>query len=148
MFRKTLTLSLAILCVAGFAGVAAADDAAPAVVPNLDLANGGECISRGEVVDFAPVADTAGKLDPLHGAEQRLGCTASYNCVHGTIVSCSSPLIGTCESSGQHCGRVTCNGVTTWCPGACYFAHHCIRFCDPFEYPNSYCDNTDCCVCQ
>lgn len=72
------------------------------------------------------------------------GCSASYFCVHGGTVECTSPLAGTCTSSGQHCGRVTCNGQTTWCAGACYFDHHCASFCGGF---GGYCDQFDCCVC-
>lgn len=75
-----------------------------------------------------------------------LGCTASYNCVHGTIVNCSSPFVGTCTSSGARCGAVTCNGQTTWCPGACNGPQHCASFCD-FS-PNAYCDEYGCCVCD
>ena len=75
----------------------------------------------------------------------QLGCYASYNCVHGTIVECSSPLVGTCTSSGQGCGVVVCNGQTTWCPGRCTGDHHCAVWCD-FS-PDAHCDDYGCCVC-
>lgn len=76
------------------------------------------------------------------------GCSAEYFCIHGGSVSCSSPLVGTCTSSGAGCGRVTCNGTTTRCPGYCVGDHHCWSFCGGFEAPNSYCDWGGCCVCQ
>jgi hypothetical protein len=76
-----------------------------------------------------------------------IGCTATYNCVHGTIVSCSSPLVGTCTSSGARCGEVTCNGVTTRCPGYCYGDHHCYSFCMSQGSSDGYCDSFGCCVC-
>jgi len=71
------------------------------------------------------------------------GCTASYNCVHGTIVSCSSPLVGTCISSGAGCGQVTCNGVTTFCPGRCRNDINCLSFCGG----EGICDEFGCCDC-
>lgn len=71
------------------------------------------------------------------------GCTASYNCVHGTIISCSSPLVGTCISSGAGCGQVTCNGVTTFCPGRCRTDIHCLSFCGG----EGVCDEFGCCDC-
>jgi hypothetical protein len=80
-------------------------------------------------------------------AVEELGCTASYSCVHGTIVSCSSPLVGTCTSSGAQCGQVTCNGVTTRCPGYCYGDHQCFRFCLDQGSIDGYCDTFGCCVC-
>jgi hypothetical protein len=73
------------------------------------------------------------------------GCYAEYNCVHGTTVSCSSPMVGTCTSSGQGCGVVVCNGQTNWCPGRCIGDHHCATYCD-FS-PNASCDDYGCCVC-
>ncbi len=73
-----------------------------------------------------------------------IGCTASYNCVHGTIVSCSAPVNGTCSSSGARCGSVTCDGQTTWCPGSCRTDIHCFFFCSS----GGYCDEFGCCECQ
>jgi hypothetical protein len=77
----------------------------------------------------------------------QLGCSASYNCVHGTTVSCSSPLVGTCTSSGARCGVVTCQGQSTFCPGYCAGDHHCASFCG-WDDPASYCDDYGCCVCS
>ena len=84
-------------------------------------------------------------LLPTPTPAQTLGCEASYNCVHGTTVSCSSPLVGTCTSSGQGCGVVVCNGQTTWCPGRCTGDHHCAVWCG--FTPNASCDEFGCCVC-
>lgn len=73
-----------------------------------------------------------------------IGCTASYNCVHGTIISCSAPVNGTCSSSGAGCGSVTCDGQTTWCPGRCRTDIHCYSFCSS----GGYCDEFGCCDCD
>lgn len=85
----------------------------------------------------------------LNGLETSdlVGCSASYNCVHGGSVSCSAPT-GTCTSSGQRCGRVTCNGTTTWCAGACLHAFNCANFCyTNYGSTDGDCDSFGCCVC-
>ena len=72
------------------------------------------------------------------------GCYAEQRC-EGTsdTVSCTANS-GTCSNSTQGCGRVTCNGQGTQCPGACYGDHHCAVYCD--WQPNSYC-RYGCCRC-
>ena len=75
------------------------------------------------------------------------GCKASWLCVHGGSVDCSSPNVGTCSASGGGCGQVTCNGVTTRCPGYCVGDQHCYNFCGGASSPNSYCDG-GCCRCE
>lgn len=92
-------------------------------------------------------------LPPLDGLlgdglkVETAGCTASYNCVHGGTVQCSAPF-GTCTSIGQRCGGVTCDGVTTWCPGACMHAFNCATFChQTYGSTDGDCDEFGCCVC-
>lgn len=76
------------------------------------------------------------------------GCEASINCVHGGTVSCESPVNNSCESSGQRCGRVTCGGETTWCPGVCLHAFNCATFCfQNYGSSDGDCDSFGCCVC-
>lgn len=83
--------------------------------------------------------------DPLR--VEKAGCEASYNCVHGGTVYCSAPF-GTCTSIGQRCGGVTCDGVTTWCPGACQHAFNCATFChQTYGSTDGDCDEFGCCVC-
>lgn len=140
--------SIEIRCLALIAFVlalpASAGAAAPAAPAEPLLLDAGACANvPAEVVDFDPAAAPAigeGEVQPM------IGCTATYNCVHGTIVSCSSPVNGTCFASGGNCGWVSCNGQATVCPGLCSGDHHCARFCD--WAPNSYCDWAGCCVCQ
>ena len=93
----------------------------------------------------AECAAAVGDLPLFQPAPIAMTCTAEYNCVHGTIVSCTGPVNGTCQSSGQGCGRVTCNGQTTRCPGTCVGDHHCATFCG-FS-PTASCDEFGCCVC-
>jgi len=62
--------------------------------------------------------------NPFEQAFEAIGCTASYNCVHGTILSCTGSVNGACIASGAHCGAVTCDGNTTRCPGFCVYSHH------------------------
>jgi hypothetical protein len=148
MCRSPLVRCLALVALLA-ALPAAADSAAPAVPAVAAAAaplalDGSACAAApGKVVDFDPTAAPAigeGEAQPM------IGCTASYNCVHGTIVTCSGPVNGTCSATGAHCGGVTCGGVTTWCPGACYADHHCLRFCG-FD-PDMFCDDFDCCECS
>lgn len=79
--------------------------------------------------------------------EEESGCTATATCVYPppAEVSCSSPQPGTCTSSNQFCGSVTCNGVTYRCQGGCARDPRCVGFCGD---PSAACDGfTNCCVC-
>lgn len=99
--------------------------------------------------DFAPKQLPQSFEEILNGPEkvEMAGCSASYNCVHGGSVNCSAPT-GTCTSSGQRCGRVTCNGTTTWCAGACQHAFNCANFCyTNYGSTDGDCDSFGCCVC-
>lgn len=42
-------------------------------------------------------------------------CTVSIVCTDGSTRSCRGTL-GNCAASGSGNGRVTCNGITTYCP--------------------------------
>lgn len=101
--------------------------------------------SPAESLDGQPLFEVA--LDTPESADMS-GCTASYACVHGGSVSCSGPT-GTCTSSGQGCGVVVCNGVATFCPGACNGNDwSCASFCyQTYGSMDGYCDLTRCCVC-
>jgi len=77
------------------------------------------------------------------------GCYAEQICIHQppATVSCSGPPNTTCSSSWGGCGRVTCNGVTTRCPGYCVGDHHCFNFCmNTYGSFEGTC-NTGCCDC-
>lgn len=102
--------------------------------------------------EIAAPAEIVAPEDPaaLPDAEEPLfltGCTATYNCVHGGTVQCNSPTPGTCTSSGFRCGVVTCNDVSTFCPGACISAHHCFEFCLSQGSTDGGCDQFGCCFC-
>lgn len=136
-------LFLLVLLAALPAAAVPPDSAPAAAAPALALDAGACPDVPATVVDFDPAAAPAigeGEAQPM------IGCTASYNCVHGTIVSCSGPVNGTCSASGGGCGSVTCGGQTTWCPGRCAGDHHCLNFCG-WENLNSYCDWAGCCEC-
>lgn len=141
---KKLTLLLALgLCLPLMAGPALAADA-PADEPPTPSA---EDFLAWLEVDAPASPDEPAR--PAEGPERfdAIGCTAEYNCVHGTIVSCSASVPGTCISSGGGCGQVTCNGVTTRCPGYCLGDHHCLTFCMAQGSFDGYCDWGGCCVC-
>lgn len=77
------------------------------------------------------------------------GCFAEQICIHQPppTVSCSGPPGATCSSSWGGCGQVTCNGVTTRCPGYCVGDHHCFNFCmNTYGSFEGTC-NTGCCDC-
>lgn len=101
----------------------------------------------------APSVESPLCLEPLGEAlddpakVDMAGCTAWYPCVHGGSVSCSAPT-GTCISSGQGCGAVSCNGNVTFCPGNCISHFGCARFChDNYGSEDGFCDSFGCCVC-
>lgn len=84
--------------------------------------------------------------EPLFLAD---GCTAEQFCIHTppVSVSCSGPPGTTCSSSWGGCGQVTCNGVTTRCPGYCVGDHHCFNFCwNTYGSLDGFC-NFGCCEC-
>lgn len=141
MSKSLLNGCLIVLLLASFP--AFAEDAVPAAEPSAAEA-------AGALADAAATPEKCGQAQlpwqQPDAVEVQLGCSASYNCVHGTIVGCSSPLVGTCISSGAGCGMVSCNGVATWCPGRCAGSHHCANFCG-WDKPDSYCDDFGCCVC-
>lgn len=107
--------------------------------------------------DDAPVEPGDGELslDFLAPQPQPMaGCNAQANCswsawTSPATVSCSSPSPGTCTSSTRWCGSVTCNGVTTKCPGACTGNPKCYWFCfEVFGHFDGACDTgSNCCVC-
>lgn len=79
------------------------------------------------------------------------GCTATATCLYyppPTSVSCSSPQPGTCSSSNEFCGSVTCNGVTTKCTGGCLTHQYCRTFCKQLAgTTDGFCDINHCCAC-
>jgi hypothetical protein len=134
---------------AGTGGLAA-DPAAPAVTaaavqPAAALAS---ATAPAPPAPRQPAATPAVEppLEPLFLAD---GCTAEQICVHQppATVSCSGPPGTSCSSSWQGCGLVTCNGVTTRCPGSCVGDHHCFNFCwNTYGSLDGFC-NFGCCQC-
>lgn len=139
MRRSTLVHCLALIALLVALPAAADSPAAPALT-----------LDAGACPDVpATVVDSGFAAAPAIGegdSQTVIGCTATYNCVHGTIVSCSSPVNGTCSASGGGCGSVTCGGQTTWCPGRCVGSHHCAIYCD--FAPDAFCDWAGCCDCD
>ncbi len=137
-----IALALAVPALADTAPSAAPPAPAAAALPAA--LDGGACaVVPGKVVDYdSGAAPAFGTPEP----QPMIGCTAEYNCVHGTTVSCSSPVNGTCQASGAGCGAVFCNGQATWCPGRCIGDHHCAGFCD--WDPEAFCDEFGCCDCD
>lgn len=78
----------------------------------------GACAPRPEGVQLAaarPVSDL------------KSACTATAQCASGTV-SCSGN--STCTAQDRNCavptsGKVTCDGVTTWCSTACTVCDQC-----------------------
>ena len=101
----------------------------------------------------APSPVVAGASAPTQPPEPLFladGCSAEQICTHQppATVSCSGPPGTTCSSSWQGCGLVTCDGVTTRCPGYCVGDHHCFNFCmDTYGSFEGTCD-FGCCDCQ
>ncbi len=145
MTWKTFLFLCVLVCwVAGPAwGAEEATEETPAVATTT--ASVQQIAASGEL---QPLPDACEEIlnDPLK--TDKAGCTASYNCVHGGTVECSSNNIGTCISTGQRCGGVSCDGVTTWCPGACQHAFNCATFChQTYGSTDGTCDEFGCCVC-
>jgi hypothetical protein len=143
MCRSTLVPCLALIALLAAlpAAAAPADPAAAnAAAAALGL-DSGACSELGAFVVEYDSAPALGAGD----AVPAVGCYAEAPCIHGGFVSCSSPLGGTCSSSSQGCGRVTCSGQTTFCAGTCVGSHHCGVFCD--FAPNAECDQ-GCCDCD
>lgn len=147
MCRSPLIPCLALIALlAALPAAASPADPAPAAANAAAAALGldpGACSElEAFVVEYDSAAAPAlGKGDSIPAS----GCYAQAPCIHGGFVSCSSPIGGTCSSSFQGCGRVTCNGVTTRCAGTCVGDHHCAGFCD--LAPDAFCD-LGCCDCD
>lgn len=146
MTRKSFIFLCIVVClVAGPQWLA--EEEATETVPEMAAAADQEAIA-------AAPAPAPRQLPPsfeevLNGLvkTEAAGCSASYNCVHGGSVNCSAPT-GTCTSTGQRCGGVTCNGTTTWCAGACLHAFNCANFCyTNYGSTDGDCDSFGCCVC-
>jgi hypothetical protein len=146
MSKSLLNGCLFALLLASLASPALAAEAAAVLPPAEDQ----EAATEAPAAERSPgkCGQAAAQLpwQQPNAIEVQAGCTATYGCVHGTIVSCSSPTVGTCTSSGVGCGVVVCDGVATWCPGRCHGSHHCASFCG-WNRPESYCDDYGCCVC-
>jgi hypothetical protein len=107
----------------------------------------------------APVAPVPAAKGP--GLEKAL-CTAAASCGDGTSVYCEgNNSTASCTAVDRNCperGRVTCDGVTTWCPtacpgcpeGSCSGAAACAASCYPCAYTytcnTTYCFDT--CRCK
>jgi hypothetical protein len=148
MKTRIALVVLAVLAVPCAAAAGVPDDAptaataVAAAAPSADVAPAAPAAPASSAAAPAPVAP----LEPLFLAD---GCTAEQICVHQppATVSCSGPPGTTCSSSWGGCGRVTCNGVTTRCPGYCVGDHHCFNFCmNTYGSFDGFC-NTGCCEC-
>jgi hypothetical protein len=138
---------LAVLAVPCAAAAGVSDDAPPAAAP-VAAATPSADVAPAAPATVASSAATApaAPLEPLFLAD---GCYAEQYCIHQppVMVSCSGPPGTTCSSSWGGCGRVTCNGVTTRCPGYCVGDHHCANFCmNTYGSFDGFC-NFGCCEC-
>ena len=109
----------------------------------------------------APKAPAARRASA--GAEKSL-CNATANCGGGVTVSCSgNASVTSCSAADRNCGvgeqgHVTCDGVTTWCPGTCSgcpadwctYQQDCADSCYPcaFTYTCIQSSCTDRCRCK
>jgi hypothetical protein len=83
-------------------------------------------------------------------------CTATANCSGGGTVTCSSNVsTSSCSAADYSCpevGHVTCDGVTTWCPGTCFDCsteeQNCAFNCDPCSYRFSCDASTQTSTCR
>ena len=131
---------------AGAAPAAAPAAAAPAPAAQGAAPGGGALPAAAGAPACAAVFTLDDPLDPVALAD---GCSAEQLCIHQppATVSCTGPPGATCSSSWAGCGRVTCNGVTTRCPGYCVGDHHCANFClSTYGSFDGYC-NSGCCEC-
>ena len=151
MFRNTSVLFGLLICLAiapsMVASEAALEPVSQEVAPNPEGAVVSEPGAASPVVTRQLPRSFEEFLAEATRGPEAAGCSAWYPCVHGGSVSCSAPT-GTCTSSGQRCGRVTCNGQTTWCPGACQHAFNCATFCyQNYGSSDGDCDSFGCCIC-
>lgn len=95
-----------------------------------------------------PVGDSA--IGTVPEPIPMIGCTATYNCVHGPILTCNGSVNNSCSSSGGGCGSVTCDGQTTFCPGRCrqHLPIECWSFCPSIGKEPVGCDEFGCCICS
>ena len=120
--KRAWILAVALIFVSA-AGLAQAPSPAPLSDEALAAilgspAAGGACAPRPEGVQFAAVRP---------GSNVKSACTATAQCASGTI-SCSGN--STCSAQDRNCaiptnGKVTCDGVTTWCPSVCTVCDQC-----------------------
>jgi hypothetical protein len=117
--------------------------------------------------DQAFLASLAAPVAPAPAATQETGlekalCSASASCGDGTWVYCEgNNSTVSCTGVDRNCperGRVTCDGVTTWCPttcpgcpvGSCGNEWECAQNCYPCAYTytcnTTYCFDT--CRCK
>lgn len=108
-----------ILLVVGFAATAAADPASPSVADLVFV----ESLAGQSRAETGCATPESGKLLAPWGAKPMSACSATANCLSGTV-SCTGnnscqAVDQNCSSSPQQLGYVTCDGVTTRCPLAC-----------------------------
>ncbi len=84
--------------------------------------NAADRVFLASLASRAPKAPAAPVKHPSAGWEKAL-CGATAACGGGVTVSCTSnSAVTSCSAADRNCpeqGHVTCDGVTTWCPGTC-----------------------------
>lgn len=115
-----VAVALVFVSAAGFAQAPSpaplSDEALAAILG--PSAAGGACAPRAEGVQLAAARP---------GTNLKSACTATAQCASGTV-SCSGN--SSCSAQDRDCaiptsGKVTCDGVTTWCPTACTVCDQC-----------------------
>ncbi|HYH45983.1 MAG TPA: hypothetical protein VEG34_09870 [Thermoanaerobaculia bacterium] len=123
---------LLFVSAAGFAAPSPAPLSGEALAAILGPAPaGGACAPKAEGVQLAAARP---------GTEIKSACNATAQCGSGTV-SCSGN--SSCSAQDRNCaiptaGKVTCDGVTTWCSGGCTLCDQC----------DATGDCMACCQCQ
>lgn len=149
MKTRPVVVVLTVLGVLAAPWIAAADTAGAGAAEPAVRSAAGPAAEPASAASPAPATAAPAVEPPLEPLFLTDGCTAEQHCIHTppVSVSCSAPSGGICSSSWQGCGRVTCNGVTTKCPGTCVGDHHCFNFCmDFYNSFDGFCDS-GCCEC-
>lgn len=114
--KRALFIALCLAAAWGSPALLATDT--PQAAPAVSAADRAFIASiAGPVTAPEPVA----KRPNIGGVWEKALCTASANCWDGSTVSCQGNNSTTsCSATDSSCpstrGKVTCDGVTTWCP--------------------------------